>query len=288
MFLHKRALGSQLDEDNEGIIRTIGGLVDFLPRVAAAGRRGEFATDTATMVYSSVVIADQLIDSLGATASTKSELAWAYTKAFELDMEPALRLSRMFPDPAAVLFPAAMFEYAGTACERRPGFKRVTSTLQSLLRAGYAEFAAETPEQTLRASEEVGAVSSSLILQSACVDHSEVDPKDSKAIALLGSIMNIVDDIHDWPVDLQRGAKTVVTTAADPATGEELGYERCCQLFGGLRKLASECRLNNFRGAIGWWWLRNALLNKTASQSDFRLIAFARPSATRRGVTLNG
>jgi hypothetical protein len=272
LFLQGNSMACRLDGSHERIIRTISGLVTFLPSLVVHNRRSKFATQTATMVYSSVVLADQFIDNLRVGAAIKSELARAYISAFENDIDPALRLAQGFSDPAALLLPATMFDYAGRMCRGRSGCERLTSALHSLLEAGHAEFRAETSGQALHACEKVGACSAEVILQAACIDHQQVDPTDAKAINLLGSIMNIVDDIQDWPADLQKGLKTMVTIADDPTTGEQIGYRRCCRLFSELDNVTLRNRMNNYRSAIGLWWLRNSFVGRTLTWSDFTLV----------------
>jgi hypothetical protein len=216
------------------------------------------------LLYGGIALADRWVDVRAHDGSMRKTLA---------DQVMAIAIEGRRPEeaqePAGALMFAQidlMLSLVHARSVSRPGWPRLKSALESLLSAGHREFQSSDMQAALAAAEDVGAASGLVLLQVAHLEGAAPSPEDERTAMMLGAILNILDDLLDWPEDLQSRTCTVVTAAPSVEEGEAFGYDRCVQLYRELEEQAQPRQLGAIRNVIATWWLRMSMKRRTISR----------------------
>jgi hypothetical protein len=208
--------------------------------------------DNACAVYSAITMVDAWIDS--------GNKPLEYKKKYIQLVHDFLIFDSIESDSDVILLDShrILLLYAREKLYGRQGWPVFSKDFSRLVSAGNKEFSSDKPQTCLRATLLIGAYSAAAIYNSIFIDLPPAKNRMIKIdIMLLGSIMNIIDDIFDYSDDIKSNRKTFVTESPTIYGGQDLGYHTCILLWNQLAKLKFQKHKLAMQNTMAIWWLRN-------------------------------
>jgi len=210
------------------------------------------SVDNACAVYSAITMVDAWIDSGNKTLEYKKKyIQLVHDYLIFNSIETASGISLLDSHKILLL-------YAREKLYGRQGWPVFSRDFSRLVSAGNKEFSSDNPQTCLRAALLIGAYSAAAIYNSIFIDFQPAKNRKIKIdIMLLGSIMNIIDDIFDYSDDIKSHRKTFVTESPTIYDGQDMGYRRCISLWNQLAKMKFQKQKLAMQNTMAIWWLRN-------------------------------
>lgn len=277
-FARTRGYPARVDSSDKQILGAVHAIASLLARTSAAQGNSYKSSDVdnAAVVYSAITMIDAWIDSGHKPLSYKIK----YIERARDVLVGGIDVARNHADVMLLEKHALLLIYAHETLKHASGWHDFIADFERLVCSGHREFKAQSRSDCIRSAILIGAYSAAAIYNVLFIDLLiKKDPLKRLAMRQ-GAIMNLVDDIFDYSVDIRAGRNTFVTVSASIEVGQELGYRTCVKLWQHCEQVSTTRQLTPMRNTIATWWIRNRYLSgdltfrelKTLFGSDCRAV----------------